>query len=48
MNIFVPAGTKTFLKFSDIMNVTLRGDDVQGLDSQWDEVLLSVRESPKE
>ena len=29
-----------FLKISDLMKVTLRGDDVQGFDAKWDGVLL--------
>ena len=30
------------------MNITLRGDDCQGFGAQWDEVLLSLKETPNE
>ena len=30
------------------MRITLSGDDVQGSDTKWDEVLLSMREAPKD
>ena len=45
------AGTnETVLEFSDLMNVTLRGDDVQGFFflRKWDEVLSSMRDAPKD
>ena len=35
---------ESILDFSDLMNVTLRGHDVQGPDTKWNEVLLSVKE----
>ena len=37
-----------FEELSDFVRVTLRGDDVQGFDTQWDEVLSSVGETPKD
>ena len=36
----------TTLDFPHLMGVTLRGDDVQGFDSRWDGVLLSIKEMP--
>ena len=30
-----------------LMSVTLRGDDMQGFDTRWDEVLLSIEEAPQ-
>ena len=40
------AGTnETLQEISDLMNITLRGDDVQGFGTKWDEVLLSMREA---
>ena len=30
------------------MSSTLRGDDVQGFDTNWDEVLLSLKDTPHE
>ena len=38
---------ETILENNAFMSVTLRGDDVQGFDKQSDEVLLSMREAPK-
>ena len=38
---------ETILEFSDLMNVTLGEDDVQGFDTEGVEVLLSVRETPQ-
>ena len=35
---------ESILDFTDLMNVTLRGHDVQGPDTKWNEVLLSVKE----
>ena len=37
---------ESILDFSDLMNVTLRGDDVQGFDTKWNEVLESMKETP--
>ena len=43
---FQVTGThKILLDFSDLMGVTLRGDDVLGFDTRWDEVLLSTHEA---
>ena len=30
------------------MNITLKGDNVQGFDAKWDEVLLSMKDAPKD
>ena len=35
---------KSILDFIELMGVTLRGDDVQGFDTRWCEVLLSIKE----
>ena len=35
---------ESILDFSDLMSATLRGDDVQGFDSRWDEVLLLIED----
>ena len=39
---------ESILDFSDLMSVTLRGDDVQGFGSRWDEVLLSTVDVPSD
>ena len=33
--------------FTDSVNVTLRGDDMQGFDTKWDKVFLSIEEAPQ-
>ena len=38
----------SILDFLDLMRVTLRGDDVLGFDTRWDEVLLSTEEVPSD
>ena len=38
----------SILDATDLMNVTLRGNDVQGFDSTRDEVLLSIKETQKD
>ena len=38
----------TILELSDLVNITLKGHNVQGFDAKWDEVLLSVRDAPKD
>ena len=46
---FQVTGTHEYiLDFSHLMSVTLRGDDVQGCDTRWDEVLLSTEEVPSQ
>ena len=46
---FLVSGTQeTPLDFSDLMEVTVRGDDVLGFDTQWDDVLLSTHEVPSD
>ena len=37
---------KSLLDFSDLMNVTLRGDDVQGFFKQNEKIVLSMKETP--
>ena len=45
----VVTGThEAFLDFSDLLNLSLRGDDVRGFDTRCDEVLLSVRQVPSD
>ena len=39
---------ESILEFSDLMGVALRGDDVQGFDTRWDEVLSSIKELPQD
>ena len=39
---------EAFLDFSDLSNLSLRGDDVRGFDTRWDEILLSVRQVPSD
>ena len=39
---------ESILDFTDLMNVTQRGDDIQGFDASWDEVLLSIEEMPQD
>ena len=36
---------ESILEFSDVMSMTLRGDDVQGIDTKSDEVHLSLKET---
>ena len=36
------------LDFSDLFSITQRGDDVEGFDTRWDEVLLSTHEVPSD
>ena len=36
------------VEFCDLLSVTLRGNDVQGFDTPWDEVLFSMRRSSQE
>ena len=44
---FRVTGTDEFiLDFSDMVNATLRGDDIRGFDSRRDEVLLSIKKTP--
>ena len=46
---FRATGThETLVDVSDLMGVTLRGNDVLGFDTKWDEVLLSVHEMPSD
>ena len=40
--------SESILEFSDLMSVTLRGDDVQGFSTRWDEVLLSTEDVPSD
>ena len=39
---------ETILHFSDLVSVTLHGDDVQHFDTRWDEVLLSAQDVPSD
>ena len=39
---------QSILDFSDLMGVALRGDDVQGFDTRWDDVLTSLKEMPQD
>ena len=40
-------GTHEFiLDFSNLMSVTIRGDDLQGSDAKWNEVRKSIKEIP--
>ena len=39
---------ETILHFSDLVSVTLHGDDVQYFDTRWDEVLLSAQDVPSD
>ena len=39
---------ETRLNVNDHINVQLRGDDVQGFDTMWDDVLLSIQEVPSD
>ena len=39
---------EAILDFSDLSSVIFRGDDVQGFDTRWDEVLLSTHEVPSD
>ena len=43
---FRVAGTReSILDFTDLMNVTLRGDDVGGKETKWDEHILSMQKT---
>ena len=39
---------ESILDFSDLTNVTLRGDDIQGFHTTWDEVLSSMKGTPQD
>ena len=42
-------GTHAFiLDFSDFVNATSRGDDIQGFGTRRDRVLLSIKETPRD
>ena len=34
--------------FSDLMGISLRGDNVQGFETKWDEVFLSMKKIPED
>ena len=42
----VTGAHETILEFKDLFSVLLRGDEVQGFDTRWDEVLLSTEDTP--
>ena len=42
----VTGAHEPILDFCDLMSVTLRGDDVEGFDTRWDEVLSSTEDVP--
>ena len=42
----VTGGHEAVLDYSDPFRITLHGDDVQNVDTRWDEVLLSISEVP--
>ena len=42
------ATNESNLELPDITNFTPRGDDVQGFVAKWDDVLLSMKETPSE
>ena len=45
---FLVTGThEDILDYSDLYGITLHGDDVQGFDTSWDEVLLSIQRYPQ-
>ena len=39
---------QSVLEFSDLMGMSLRGDNVQGFETTWDEVLLSMKKIPED
>ena len=45
-HIRVTGTHETVLDFSDLFSITLSGDDVQGYDTRWDEVLFSTHDVP--
>ena len=46
---FLVTGThESIFDFTDLMSVSVRGDDVQGFGTRWDEVLLSIKETPQD
>ena len=44
----VTGTNESILDFCDLMSVTLREDDVPGFDIKWDEILLTVWDTPKD
>ena len=40
----VKGNHESILDFSDLMNVTLRGNHVQGVETRWDDVPRSITE----
>ena len=45
-HFWVTGTHKSILDFSDLQSVVLRGNDFQGFDAKWDEILLSITEIP--
>ena len=46
---FRVTGTDEFIvDFSDLVNAILLGDNIQGFDTRRDEVLLSIKETPRD
>ena len=39
---------KTDRSYTDLFNVSLKGDDIQDFDTRWDQALLSASKVPKE
>ena len=44
----VTGAHEVVLYYSDLFRIALRGDDVQGFDTRWDEVLLSIQQVPSD
>ena len=42
----MPGHHETLLDFSDLIEIKLRGDDVLGFDTMWDDVLMTIHETP--
>ena len=45
-NFQVTGAHDTVLDYADLFSVTLRNDDVEEIDTRWDEILLSVTKIP--
>ena len=45
-NFRVTDAHDTVLDFADVFSITLRNDNVQDLDTRWDEILLSMTKIP--
>ena len=44
----VTGAREAVLRSTDLLSITLHGDDIHDFDTRWDEVLFSISEFPNE